>query len=466
MMGNNMKNLVILGAGTAGTMMLNKLHKALNPGEWKITIVDNVETHYYQPGFLFIPFGVYNESDVIKPKRDFFPEGVNVIEADIWKVLPEFNKVHLTDSETLDYDLLIIATGSRIAPEETEGLTGKLWKKDIFDFYTLDGALALAEKFKTWPGGKLVINITEMPIKCPVAPLEFAFLADAFFEDKGIRDKVQIQYVTPLAEAFTKHKCAEVLGHFLEDKGIELIAEFNTSGIDNDGKKLVSWDEREVEFDLLVTVPTNKGADYIGNSNLGDELNFVPTDKHTLQASGHNNIFVIGDAANVPASKAGSVAHFESEILTENILHFINAEPLAARFDGHANCFIESGHGKAFLIDFNYDVEPMPGNFPLAHVGPFKLLKETRMNHLGKLMFKWAYWNLLLKGKELPMGPDMTLKGKIIDEKPSIENIHNGNKNSFSNNNGSNNGGSTNGSIEKEYFITDDQQLTKLSGGR
>lgn len=431
-----MKNLVILGAGTAGTMMLNKLHKAIDLNKWKLTIVDNEKSHYYQPGFLFIPFGVYTESDVVKPKEKFFPEGMNMINSEIWKVIPEYNKVHLQNGITLDYDILIIATGSRIAPEETEGLTGELWKKDIFDFYTLDGAKALAEKFKTWDGGKLVINITEMPIKCPVAPLEFAFLADAFFEDRGIREKVHIQYVTPLAEAFTKHKCAEVLGHFLEDKGIELVAEFNTGRIDNNEKKLISWDEREVEFDLLVTVPTNKGADFIETSGLGDELNFVPTDKHTLQSIAHKNIFVIGDAANIPASKAGSVAHFESEILTENILHFIHAEPLAAKFDGHANCFIESGRGKAFLIDFNYDVEPMPGNFPMAHMGPFSLLKETRMNHLGKLMFRWAYWNVLLKGKELPIGPQMSLKGKILDD-----------------------------IYKSDDFITDEQQITKLSGG-
>lgn len=431
-----MKNLVILGAGTGGTMMLNRLHKVLDKDNWKLTIVDNEKEHYYQPGFLFIPFGVYSKKDVVKPKNEFFPAGIEMIDSTIFKVLPEYNKVHLDNGIILDYDILIIATGSRIAPEETEGLTDKLWRKDIFDFYTLDGAIALAEKLKSWQGGKLVINITEMPIKCPVAPLEFAFLADSFFEEKGIRDKVTIQYVTPLAEAFTKHKCAEVLGHYLDDKGIELIAEFNTGRIDNDGKKLVSWDEREVEFDLLVTVPTNKGADYIEASGLGDELNFVPVNKHTLQSTAQKNIFVIGDASNIPASKAGSVAHFESEILTENILNYINDKPLEAKFDGHANCFIESGGGKAFLIDFNYDVEPMPGKFPLAHVGPFSLLKESRTNHLGKLAFKWAYWNLLLKGKELPVGPEMSLKGKILDEKY----------------------------LNKE-FLTDEQQTAKLNGG-
>lgn len=411
-----MKNLVILGAGTAGTIMLNKLNKRLDADMWRITIVDNVLTHYYQPGFLFVPFGVYSEKDVVKPKKDFFPDGVNVINSEIWEVLPEFNKVHLKNGETIDYDYLIIATGSKTAPEETEGLTGSLWYKNIFDFYTIEGASALAEKLKTWEGGVLAINITEMPIKCPVAPLEFAFLADAYFEDRGIRDNVKIKYITPLSEAFTKHKCAEVLGHYLDDKNIELIPDFNTGRIDNENKKLVSWDEREVEFDLLVTVPTNKGADYIGTSGMGDELNYVPTDKYTLRSVDHKNIFVIGDAANIPTSKAGSVAHFESDILTENIMHAIKGEDLDAKYDGHANCFIESGHGKAFLIDFNYEHDPMAGTFPFPVVGPFSLLKESRMNHLGKLMFKWTYWNLLLRGKDLPMGPDMSLKGKDIED--------------------------------------------------
>lgn len=415
-----MKNIVILGAGTAGTIMLNKLHKKLDPNKWKITIVDNALSHYYQPGFLFIPFGVYSKKDVVKPKKDFFPEGTNIIQSDIWKVLPEYSKVHLKNGQTLDYDFLVIATGAKTAPEETEGLKGELWYKDIFDFYTIEGSMALAEKLKTWKGGTMVINITEMPIKCPVAPLEFAFLADAFFEDKGIRDKVKIKYVTPLSEAFTKHKCAEVLGHYLTDKHIELIPDFNTGSVDNENRKIVSWDEREVEFDLLITVPTNKGADYIAASEMGDELNFVPADKHTLRSTEHKNVFVIGDAANIPVSKAGSVAHFESDILIENIMHAINGEPLDAKFDGHANCFIESGHGKAFLIDFNYDHDPMKGSFPIPLVGPFSLLKESRMNHMGKLLFKWAYWNLLLKGKELPMGPDMSLRGKDLNDEPEV----------------------------------------------
>ncbi len=407
-----MKRLLILGGGTAGTMMANKLAPVLEGSDWQITVVDQDETHYYQPGFLFIPFGIYTRRDVIKPKRDFFPSNVEVIVSAIEEIQADQNRVKLSNGKVLNYDLMIIATGSRIAPQETEGLTGDGWHKNIFDFYTLKGAEALRQFLKYWDGGKLVLNIVEMPIKCPVAPLEFVFLADWYFTEQGIRDKVEIELVTPLPGAFTKPIAAKFLGQFLEKKNIKLTTEFNTGRVDSANNKLYSWDERSVDYDLLVIVPTNMGAEVIGNSGLGDDLNFIPTDKHTLQSKQYENIFVIGDATDLPSSKAGSVAHFEAEVLFENILRYIDGRPLKPAFDGHANCYIESGFGKGILIDFNYDVEPLPGKFPLPGIGPFSLLQETRMNHWGKMTFRWVYWNLLLKGAELPIEAQMTMAGK------------------------------------------------------
>ena len=407
-----MKKLVILGAGTAGTMMLNKLYNTLDRDEWQITIVDQFETHYYQPGFLFIPFGIYNRKDVIKPKRDFFPSGITAITSGIDKIEAEKNRVLLKNNQVLSYDYLIIATGARIAPEETEGLKDKLWHKNIFDFYTIEGAVALHNFFKNWKGGKLVLNITEMPIKCPVAPLEFVFLADWYFTERGIRDKVDIHFVTPLSGAFTKPRASSILGDFLGKKNINLTTDFSIARVDNDEKKIISWEESEVPFDVLVTIPTNMGDDVIARSGMGDELNFIPTNKHTLMADGFDNIFVIGDATNLPSSKAGSVAHFESDILYENFLSVVEGREPQAHFDGHANCFIESGFGNGILIDFNYDTEPLPGKFPLPGVGPFSLLEETKMNHYGKIMFRWMYWNFLVKGLELPIESQMSMAGK------------------------------------------------------
>lgn len=407
-----MKRIVILGAGTAGTMMANKLRNTLDKEEWDITIVDQFKTHYYQPGFLFIPFGIYSRQDVIKPKADFIPAGVNMIFSEIDRIEGEANKVYLEGGKILNYDYLIIATGTKTFPDETPGLQDKLWYKEIFDFYTVEGAVALQKFFKGWEGGKLVMAITEVPYKCPVAPLEFVFLADAYFTEIGIRDKVDITYVTPMSGAFTKPVATKMLSELLVEKNIKVIPDFYIERVDNDEKKLVSYDELEVPFDVLTVVPVNMGDEMIERSGLGDDMNFVPTDKETLQSKQHENIFVLGDASNIPTSKAGSVAHFAAEILFENLMSAIEGRPLNAKFDGHANCYIETGFGKGALIDFNYDTEPLPGTFPLPGIGPFGLLKNTKINHYGKVMFRWIYWHILLKGKELPVEPLMTMAGK------------------------------------------------------
>jgi sulfide:quinone oxidoreductase len=407
-----MRKIVILGAGTAGTMMLNRFSNVLDKNEWHISIVDQEETHYYQPGLLFIPFGIYNRKDVVKPKRDFFPPGADVIVSSIDRIEPDKNRVLLANGAVLPYDYLIVATGVKVRPEQTEGLQADLWHRQVFDFYTIEGACALAEFFKRWQGGRLVVNIAEMPIKCPVAPLEFAFLADWYFTERGIRDRVDIHFVTPLPGAFTKPRASAVLGDFLEKKNIHLASEFSIGRVDNAERTIVSWDENSIPFDVLVSIPTNMGDEAIARSGMGDEFNFIPADKATLQAEGHDNIFVIGDATNLPSSKAGSVAHFQSDILLENFLCHSEGRQPTARFDGHANCFIESGFGKGILIDFNYDTEPLPGKFPLPGIGPFSLLEETKTNHYGKVMFRWMYWNFLLKGLELPVESHMSMAGK------------------------------------------------------
>lgn len=412
-----MKNLVILGAGTAGTMMANHMIHHLKHPEWNIAIIDEKEEHHYQPGYLFLPFDIYTPKDIIKTIEEFIPKGVQLIKQKIDLIQPKENKIKLADGREIPYDILIIATGTKIAPEETEGMQAEEWKKSVFDFYTFEGALALRDKLREWEGGKLVVHITEMPIKCPVAPLEFAFLADSFFKHKHMRDQVEITYVTPLSGAFTKPKATDALEHLLQEKNIHIESDFAIERIDNENKKIIDYGGREIAFDLLVTVPTNKGDELIGRSGMGDDLNYVPTHKATLQAKNYNNIFVLGDASDIPASKAGSVAHFEAEILTGNILHFINKEPLKEEFDGHANCFIETGNGKALLVDFNYTHEPVEGSFPFAGIGPLSLLKESRMNHMGKLAFRWIYWNVLLKGTHIPfVSATMSEKGRNYEE--------------------------------------------------
>ncbi len=405
-----MKNLLIIGAGTAGTMLANKLVNKL-PG-WTVTLVDPEPVHLYQPGYLFIPFGVYKRSDVVRPKSTLLPRSARLIQSRVTALDPERCMVRLDHGQILPYDALVIATGADIDPSQTPGLMSPAWGDSVHTFYSLDGSLALAEKLRTWPGGRLVINVVENPIKCPVAPLEFLMLADAFFRERKMRDKVELVYATPLPAAFTKPKAAQRLGRLLDEKGVKVETEFMIERVEPEASRIVSYDERQVAYDLLVSIPVNAGAAFVGASGLGDELNYVRVDPHTLQSTQFENIFALGDAANAPASKAGSVAHFEVDGFVENFMRYIQCKELKPLFDGHANCFVETGDGRGLLIDFNYDTEPLPGRYPLPVVGPFTLLEESRINHWGKLAFRWIYWNVLLRGLPLPAPTRMSMLGK------------------------------------------------------
>jgi sulfide:quinone oxidoreductase len=396
-----MHRIVILGGGTGGTLVANRLRRIYSPDEAAITVVDQNDDHLYQPGLLFIPFGVGDIEDLTRPRRAQLHQHISYSTCGVANVELGSNTVRLADESCLEYDVLVIATGATLSTDETEGLTGPGWMEKVFTFYTPEGATALAGALRDFQGGRIVVNIVDMPIKCPVAPLEFCFLADAYFRKRGIRDRVELTYVTPLDGAFTKPVCSQQLGGMLDDRGIKLVTEFNTGVVDGAGGRLIAYDESELPFDLAVVIPVHSGAAYVANSEgLGDELGFIAVDEHTLQSTTSPNVFAIGDAAALSASKAGSVAHFEGEVLVENIHRFLDGQNLDASFDGHVNCFIESGSSKALLIDFNYETEPLTGHYP-GTVG-LPLMKESRLNHLGKRAFQWIYWHSLLPGRDLP----------------------------------------------------------------
>ena len=413
-MGETATRMLILGGGTGGTLAANRLRKKYDQSELQIDVVDQNNDHIYQPGLLFVPFGMSDPEHIVRRRDKQLHKGIHYHQSAIGSVDIDDQVVTLVNGARLAYDILLIATGSVLQPEETEGLTGPGWLEKMFTFYDLEGATALAEKLETFTSGHLVLNVVDMPIKCPVAPLEFVFLADAYFRERGVRDDIKITYVTPLDGAFTKPTAAATLSNLLDDKGVELVTDFNTGEVDGEAGKLISYDGTEVDFDLLVVVPLHGGAAYVNNSpGLGDELGFIPTNNETLQSEVRPNIFVLGDAADLPASKAGSVTHFEGEVLVDNIEAFIDGRELTARFDGHANCFIETGYSKALLIDFNYEQEPVGGHYP-GPVG-LPLLKQSRVNHLGKLMFQSFYWHGLLPGRDIPgIGADMPKLGKKV----------------------------------------------------
>ncbi|MEK6777512.1 MAG: FAD/NAD(P)-binding oxidoreductase [bacterium] len=413
-----MKRLLILGAGTAGTMMAHKMRRKLKVSEWDITVIDKSEKHFYQPGLIFVPFKLYGytgEKGNIKNTRDLLPKDVNFVSKAITRLDPENNRVETAD-ESFEYDWLILGLGCRIAPEEVPGLEAG-YGKNVFYYYTMPSALDMQKALEDFDGGKLVLNITEYPIKCPVAPIEFICLADYFFHLKGIRHKVDLELVTSAQGVFTKPVAGRMLGDMFKEKGIKVTPNFTVAEVRSDQGKIISHDGKEVQFDFLASIPPNVGAGIIDEAGMGNGNGYALTHPNTLKSQKYNNIYVIGDCTNVNTSKAGSVAHFQAGIVERNILREIEGKDPLPDFDGHSNCFIETGFKKAHLIDFNYKQEPIPGRFPLPTFGPFSLLKETRLNHMGKLFFRWFYWNMLLSDMvdmEMILPTSMSYLGKDL----------------------------------------------------
>ncbi len=401
----------MIGGGTGGTLAANRLRRSLAPDD-AITVIDADDRHLYQPGLLFVPFGLAPAARLVRPRAAQLRAGIDFLQSVVEEVDVEADQVVLAGGERIPYDVLVVASGARLLLQETEGLTGPGWGERVHTFYSLPGAATLAGALASFAGGRLVVDLVDLPVKCPVAPLEFCFLADWYLQRHGLRSRVQLTYVTALDGAFTKATCNRELSGLLARKGVEVVTEFATARVDAAGGRLVSYDEREVGFDLAVVVPLHGGADYVSRSpGLGDALGFVPTDGGTLQARVKPNVFVIGDAADLRASKAGSVAHFEGPVLARNVARYLGREAPDAHFDGHTNCFIETGFGKAILIDFDDDLEPVAGHFPTPIGLP--LLRESRLNHLGKLAFEQLYWHAILPGREIPLvGSEMPRAGK------------------------------------------------------
>ena len=409
--------VIVLGDGTGGLISANMLAKAARKKRipLQVTVIGRSARHAYQPGLLFMPFrkpGYRRLSDIQRDNARLLGPGIEYVCDEILGLDPQARTV-ITRQGKREYDWLISTLGSRTVLDDIPGLA-EHWGDRVHGFYTPDSALRLADALDRFAGGDLVIDVADMPIKCPVAPIEFACLVDEYLHRRGIRSKTRITLVTPLSGAFTKPVCNDTLIGVLEGKDVDVVANSTLAQVEKD--HISCTEGEEVPYDLLVSIPPHEGSDIIEDAGLGDGLGFGLTDKFTLKSRVADRIFLLGDNTNVPTSKAGSVAHFQAEVVVHNLLREIggeDAEPLA---DGHANCFIETGFGKAVLIDFNYDTQPVPGTFPLPLVGPMSLLKESRLNHLGKLAFKPIYWQILLPGLPIPLvGSRMSTLGKRLD---------------------------------------------------
>jgi sulfide:quinone oxidoreductase len=401
------RQIVILGSGTGGTLTANRLRRHYDESEFRIIVVDQDDDHVHRPGLVSVAFGLTEPEAIVRPRHLQLHDGIGFRRAKAAAVDLGARKVHFTDGTSLDYEVLVLATGTTARPEELQGLAVPGQGGRVFTLHDLPGVVALRRALASFEGGRLVADVAGMPGACPAAALEFCFLADWYFRRRGIRDRVDLACVTPLDGAFARPAASRALGRLLEAKGIELVTGFTTDTVDGEGGRLVSYDGREVPFDLVAVVPPHGGAAYVGRSpGLGDERGFVTVDRHTLQSTSRPDVFAIGDATGTPGPELVSAAHSQGRVLVNNIRRFLAGGPLDGSFDGPASGYVETGFGKALLIDFGQDTEP--------------LLKESRLNHLGRRASQWLYWNSVLPGRELPgTGPAAPRRGRIRAHVPA-----------------------------------------------
>ena len=352
------KRLLVIGSGTAGLMVANLAARGLEAKvrrhEVEITVLGERDDYVYQPGFLYVAFDLMDPRNLVRPVRDLLHPVVRFVHDRAQRVDADSRTVLTQGGVSLPYDYLVIATGSRISPEEVPGLAD-----DAHWFYTLEGAVKLREALQDLRGGRVAISVG-IPHKCPVAPVEFTLMLDAWARTRGLRDQLEITYTYPVARAHTIPAVAEFAEAEFERRDIKLETFFNMESVDTQGHVLHSQEGTDVAYDLLVTVPPHRGDALGGDSSLAGGGNWYPTDRQFLQVQGHDNIFAVGDTTDLPVSKAGSVAHFESEVVSDNLVGLLSdGHRPGHTYAGRAFCFIETGLEEATYISFDFQHPPV-----------------------------------------------------------------------------------------------------------
>lgn len=370
------RRIIILGGGVAGTMVANRLARSMEDeiysGALEVTLIGDTDRHIYQPGFLFMAFNegfleqfTREEKYLLHPKINFIPDGAISIDIEGKKVI--------TPKQAFPYDFLVIATGSYPDMDSVPGLAA-----GGHTFYTPEGAERLRDEILNFQGGTIMVTI-DVPHKCPVAPLEFIFMADDYYRDIGIRDKVRLKYTYPIGRVHSLEPVAKWAVKEFEKRGIEYEVFFNLEAVDPEKKIAYNMDGSEHPYDLLVAVPPHRGARVVRDAGLGDEDGFIPTDRYTLKMEGRDDVYVLGDATNLPVSKAGSTAHYEADVVVKNLISELQGLPPTHRYNGKAFCFIETGMNEATYITFNYKQPPRP-------------VPPSEMLHWFKLSYNEMYW--------------------------------------------------------------------------
>ncbi len=379
--------IAVLGGGVGGTLVANLLSKELGK-QARVTVVDTTGMHHYQPGYLYVALGQANGRWLVRDERTLLRHDVELVVDEAIRIHPDAGSIQLSRG-SLDWDYLVIATGARLVHDQVPGLV-----EGSYGFYSLGDAQRLREELTRFKGGRVLVGIAGIPYKCPPAPVEFVFMLEEHLRKRGIRGRSEVTLLSPLNRAFTIESASRVIQPIMQERGIGLTTFFNVEEVDAGAQVVSSLEGEKAEYDLLVLVPPHRGQEVITASNLGDASGWLPTDRFTLQVEGHERVFAMGDATNLPISKSGSTAHFEAPVIASRIASLVHGSEPKTNYGGRVMCFLETGNRKATVLRFDYEHPPTPPQPNLVW-------------HSAKWMFNRLYWETVPRGRvpEYPRRP-------------------------------------------------------------
>ncbi|MCU0478664.1 MAG: FAD-dependent oxidoreductase [Chloroflexi bacterium] len=249
-----MQRVVILGGGVGGTLTANlvarKLKRRIARGAATVTVVDLSGKHTYQPGYMYIALGNERPERLVRSERSLLDSNVKLVVDRVDRIDVEGSRLELASGASLGFDQLVVATGARILPEAMPG-----FEEEAHHFYSAGAAMKLRRALDGFRGGKILIGIAGIPYKCPPAPLEVAFLIEAEMRERGLRDRTQIEFLSPINRAFTIESVSDMATPIFEEKGIDLQLLAGVDSIDPERKVVITDAMEEYTYDLLICVP-------------------------------------------------------------------------------------------------------------------------------------------------------------------------------------------------------------------